>query len=184
MTRPSAELVPGEKATPHLVAALDHTTGTVLGQLGVETKSNEIPSVRELLTCFDLAGVAVTVDAMHTQTDTAEAIVEASGDYVFTVKDNTPTLRATIKALPWAEVPAHRVTVTGHGRRTTRTIKVVEAPDWIGFTGAAQLAQVRRTVIKNGKKTAEVVYLITSADHQSAPPAVLAAWVLRPLGHR
>lgn len=165
------------KAAPHLVAALDHATGTVLGQLAVDAKSNEIPSVRELLACLDLAGVTVTVDAMHTQTDTAQAIVAAGGDYVFTVKNNTPTLRASIKALPWAQVPARRVTVIGHGRRTTRTIKVVQAPDWIGFTGAAQIAQLRRTVTKNGKKTVEVVYLITSADHRSAPPAVLAAWV-------
>lgn len=162
---------------PHLVAAFDHAAGVVVGQLAVAAKSNEIPAVRELLACFDLTGAVVTVDAMHTQTDTAKAIVDASGDYVFTVKNNTPTLRATIKALPWAQVPAHRVTVTGHGRRTTRTIKVVEAPDWIGFPGAAQLAQVRRTVTKNGKKTVEVVYLITSASSQIAAPVTLATWI-------
>jgi hypothetical protein len=28
-----------------------------------------------------------------------------------------------------------------------------------------------------GKKTVEVAYVITSADHRAAPPAVLAAWV-------
>jgi len=32
-------------------------------------------------------------------------------------------------------------------------------------------------VIRGGKKSVEVVYLITSADHQTAPPATLAAWV-------
>lgn len=167
---------PGQ-AAPHLVAALDHATATVLGQLAVEAKSNEIPAVRQLLACFELAGTVVTVDAMHTQTDTAAAIVDAGGDYVFTVKNNTPTLRAAIKALPWAGVPAHRVTTTGHGRRVTRTIKVIQAPEWIGFTAAAQIAQVRRTVTTKGTKTVEVVYLITSANHQSAPPATLAAWV-------
>ena len=30
---------------------------------------------------------------------------------------------------------------------------------------------------KAGKRTVEVVYLITSADHQAAPPVTLAAWV-------
>ena len=35
---------------PHLVAALDHATGTVLGQLATAAKSNEIPTVRTLLT--------------------------------------------------------------------------------------------------------------------------------------
>jgi len=52
---------------PHLVATLDQSSGTVLGQVAVAAKSNEIPAVRTLLTCFDLTGVVVTVDAMHTQ---------------------------------------------------------------------------------------------------------------------
>ena len=41
----------------------------------------------------------------------------------------------------------------------------------------AQSAQVRRTLTKNGRKSVEVVYLITSADPCQAPPATLAAWV-------
>jgi len=47
--------------------------------------------------------------------------------------------------------------------------------DRIGFAGAAQVAQLRRTVTRNGKKTVEVVYLITS--DRDADPATLAAWV-------
>jgi predicted transposase YbfD/YdcC len=162
---------------PHLVAAFDHTSGAVLGQVAVAAKSNEIPAVRDLLAYFDLAGAVVTVDAMHTQTDTASAITGAGGDYVFTVKKNQPGLYAASKNLPWKDVPGHRVSTTGHGRRVTRTIKVVAAPAWVHFAGAAQVAQVRRTVTRGGTKTVEVVYLITSADHHSAPPATLAAWV-------
>jgi predicted transposase YbfD/YdcC len=64
---------------------------------------------------------------------------------------------------------------TDHGRRACRTIKAALAPAWIGFDGAAQVAQLRRTVTKNGKKTVEVVYLITS--DRDADPATLAAWV-------
>ena len=114
---------------PHLVAALDHTTGTVLGQVQVAAKTNEIPAVRDLLACFDLTGVVVTVDATHTQTDTATAITTAGGTYVFTVKGNTPTLHRQLKALPWKNVPAHSVTITSRGRRATRTIRSVSAPD-------------------------------------------------------
>src|SRR5664280_1585125 len=162
---------------PHLVAAFDHAAGSVLGQLCVAAKSNEIPCVRDLLALFDLNGVVVTVDAMHTQTDTATAITAAGGHYVFTVKGNTPTLQRQLKDLPWTDIPANRVTTTGHGRRITRTIKVAAVPAWVGFAGAAQVAQVRRTVTRHGKKTVEVVYLITSADAVAAPPARLAAWV-------
>ncbi|WP_295702378.1 ISAs1 family transposase [Lapillicoccus sp.] len=162
---------------PHLVAAFDHATGTVVGQVAVAAKSNEIPAVRDLLACFDLAGVVVTVDAMHTQVETAQAIIDAGGDYLFTVKKNQPTLHRACKDLPWNAVPDHRVTTRGHGRQVTRTIKVVTAPAWVHFAGAAQVAQVRRTVTRHGKKSVEVVYLITSADHHAAPPATLAAWV-------
>lgn len=171
----------GNAAAPHLVAALDHSCGTVVAQIAVAAKTNEIPAVRDLLTCMNIAGAVLTMDAMHTQTDTAKAILDAGGDYLFTVKSNQPTLHAACKQLPWSKVPGRHVTTTGHGRRATRSIKVVDAPAWIGFTGAAQVAQIRRTVIhkgkKKGKKSVEVVYVITSADHHAAPPATLAAWV-------
>jgi predicted transposase YbfD/YdcC len=162
---------------PHLVAAFDHGTGVVVGQLAVTAKSNEIPAVQGLLRLFDLTGVVVTVDAMHTQTDTAEQITAAGGDYVFTVKGNQPTLFKACKNMPWSDVPSHTVRTRKHGRTATRTIKVVTAPAWVEFAGATQIAQLRRTVTKDGKRTVEVVYLITSADHRAAPPATLAAWV-------
>jgi hypothetical protein len=64
---------------------------------------------------------------------------------------------------------------TDHGRRARRTIKAALVPAWIEFDGAAQVAQLRRTVTGRGKKTVEVVYLITS--DRGTGPATLAAWV-------
>ena len=93
-----------------------------------------------------------------------------------------PTLYKQLKKLPWTAIPATSAVSTGHGRRARRTIKAVLVPAWTGFAGAAQVAQVRRTVTKKGKKTVEVVYLITS--DRDADPATLAAWVRRPLGDR
>src|SRR6202167_3742582 len=76
-----------DRKAPHLVAALAHGTGAVLGQVAVDDKSNEIPAVRELLKAFaDLAGTVLTVDAMHTQHDTAQAILGRGADYVMTVE--------------------------------------------------------------------------------------------------
>ena len=86
-----------------------------------------------------------------------------------------PTLYKRLKELPWAAVPAFSAVSTDQGRRTRRTIKVALVPPWIEFAGAAQVAQLRRTVTRNGKKTVEVVYLITS--DRNADPATLAAWV-------
>jgi hypothetical protein len=111
-----------------------------------------------------------------TQTETAMTITGAGGDYVFTVKANMPTLHAKLKDLPWKDMPSYTTTTTRRGRRITRTIKVVDVPDWIDFPGAAQVAQLRRTVTDKETKTVEVVYLITSANNKDAPPQRLAAW--------
>jgi hypothetical protein len=64
----------GGKA-PHLVAALAHGIGAVLGRVAVDAKSNEIPAVRDLLKAFaSLAGAVITIGALHTQSDTAQVI--------------------------------------------------------------------------------------------------------------
>ena len=161
---------------PHLVAALAHGIGAVLGQVAFAAKTNEIPAVRDLLKAFaSLAGAVITIDALHTQSDTAQVITGQGADYVMTVKGNMPTLHRQLKKLPWARIPAISAVSTDHGRRARRTIKAVLAPAWIEFDGAAQVAQLRRTVTKKGRKTVEVVYLITS--DRDADPAALAAWV-------
>jgi predicted transposase YbfD/YdcC len=161
---------------PHLVAALAHGIGAVLGQVAADEKPSEIPAVRDLLKAFaSLASAVVTIDAMHTQHDTAQVILGRGAGYVMTVKANMPTLYQQLKKLPWSAVPAVSSVSTDHGRRARRTIKAVLAPAWVEFEGAAQVAPLRRTVTKNGKKTVEVVYLITS--DRDADAATLAAWV-------
>jgi predicted transposase YbfD/YdcC len=146
----------------------------------VNAKGNEIPAVRDLLATFaDLAGAVITLDALHTQGDTAQVILDRRAAYVMTVKANMPTLYKQLKKLPWKDVPSVSSVTTGHGRRARRTVKAALAPSWTGFAGAAQVAQLRRTVTKRGKKTVEVAYLITS--DRDADPATLAGWVR---GHR
>jgi hypothetical protein len=54
-----------EGKAPHLVGALAHGIGAVLGQVAVDAKSNEIPAVRDLLKAFAaLAGAVITIDAI------------------------------------------------------------------------------------------------------------------------
>lgn len=67
-------------AGPHLVAALAHSAGVVVGQVAVAEKSNEIPAARRLLELLDLQGAVVTMDALHTQKETARQITAAGGD--------------------------------------------------------------------------------------------------------
>jgi hypothetical protein len=80
-----------------------------LGSAMVDTKTNEIPVAQKLFPDLDLKGRFVSLDALHTQTQTARDIVlEGGGDYLLTVKDNQPTLRENIQKLipaPKADFP-------------------------------------------------------------------------------
>lgn len=86
----------------------------------------------------------------------------------------TPTLGAACKGLA-LDVPAG--TDRGHGRRVRRTVKAVQATDWIDFPAAAQIIQLRRTRTIKGRKTIEVVYAICSLDMIAASPAIVATWI-------
>ena len=72
-----------------IVSAYSVGDGRWLGSEAVEEKSNEIPAVQHLLGRVDIEGSLVTADAMHTQTKTAQIIVQdKGGDFLFTVKGN------------------------------------------------------------------------------------------------
>lgn len=90
----------GEGKAIHLLSAIVHGSGVVVAQTPVPGKTNEITCVEPLFRNLDIMGCVVTADAMHTQKETARHIVQdKKADYVFTVKDNQPTLRADIDDL-------------------------------------------------------------------------------------
>ena len=80
------------KSAVHTITAFAVGTRTVLRQMFVDAKSNEIPAVPVLLKLLDLAGAIVTLDAMHCQTETAQAIIDAEADYILSVKGNQQNL--------------------------------------------------------------------------------------------
>ena len=100
-----------------------------LGSAIVDTKTNEIPVARQLFPDLDLKGRFVSLDALHTQTDTArELVLEAGADYLLTAKDNQPTLHQNIEKLlpapkadfPPSEADAHTVPHFGLGKGPCR----------------------------------------------------------------
>lgn len=164
-------------AMPHLLSVLDHDHRVVLGQRAVGDKGSEIPALKDLLAPMDLTQVVVTADALHCQRDTATWLVGRGAHYVLTVKGNQPGLRNKLKDLPWAKVPGHTYRDRRHGRAITRTVKAVQVPAWVDWPGAAQVLQIRRTRIVNGRRQIEVVYAVSSVPMEHAQPRVVAAWI-------
>jgi hypothetical protein len=96
----------GEKKAPHLLSAVLHHEGIIVAQLQVGDKTNEIPTIQPLLDGLNLKGAVVIADSLHTQKETARYLVEEKkADYVFTVKDNQPTLRKDIQQLGLGAFP-------------------------------------------------------------------------------
>lgn len=82
----------------HLLSAVLHEPSLTIAQTKVDDKSNEITAVQPLLRSLDIAGCVVTMDAMHTQIETARYISEEkNADYVMTVKDNQALLKEAIE---------------------------------------------------------------------------------------
>jgi hypothetical protein len=88
----------GEAPAVHLLAAYAPAAAAVLGQLRVDAKTNEHKAALELLGVLPVGGKIVTGDAMFTHRDVAQKVLECGGDYLLTVKDNQPDLRAQIAA--------------------------------------------------------------------------------------
>ncbi|MFP8884398.1 ISAs1 family transposase [Streptomyces mangrovi] len=175
----------------HLLAAAVHGERTVIAQRQVDAKSNEVTAFQPLLAPLNLTGAVVTFDALLTQTGHARFLVEEKkAHYIALVKDNHPTLRAAVKALPWRDVPLlDKTRATTHGRDEIRRLKAATVTG-LPFPHAVQALQVvrRRRSIRTGKITLERVYAVTSLTAESATTAELAAlvrghWQIEALHH-
>jgi len=83
-----------------IVSAYAVKSGRWLGSECVAATSNEIPAVQTLLQRVPIEGALVSLDAMHTQTETARIIVQDRGaDYLLTVKGNQPTVAESVQQL-------------------------------------------------------------------------------------
>ena len=91
--------VPGHSGGLNVVTAVTAPSLHYLGSEVVAEKTNEIPAVRALCQRLELAGRLVSIDALHTQSETARQLVlEHGGDYLMTVKANQPALQAVVQA--------------------------------------------------------------------------------------
>ena len=69
----------GEDRAVQVLSAFSHQLEVVLGQQVVHDGANEIPVGRQLLETLVLEGKLVTLDAMHTQRETAAVILQKGG---------------------------------------------------------------------------------------------------------
>lgn len=174
-----------------LVSAWAQANRLTLGQYRVAATSNEITAVPELLQLLDVKGCIVTVDAINTQKDTAQAIRERGADYVLALKANHGLLYEDVRALceavadnRTANLPyaTHQTLDGEHGRLETRRYLSVVAPQYLpGFEEWQDLVRVGRgeaTREVGTKVSVETRYYLTSlaVDAPRLAHAVRGHW--------
>jgi predicted transposase YbfD/YdcC len=164
-----------------LISVYDHAYGLVLTQAAV-VDGDEIAAFTTVLgTLSDLDGCLVTADALHCQRTHADWLHNRGGHYLFTVKNNQPTLRAAVRRLPWAQAPGSRQRGHGHGRAESRTIKVIDLEgtgiDTLFPHASRAIKVVRRRRAGAGRSSVEIVYAVTSLGHRDADDRLLAGWL-------
>lgn len=159
-----------------MVSAWATTNKLVLGQVKVNSESNEITAIPELLKVLELSGCIVTIDAIGCQKEIVELITQQSADYVITLKKNQGNLYDSVEKLfktgistgfEGIEHSTYKTEETGHGRHEIRNYVMLTGissqldPDsvWSKFSSVCMVESVRAF---DGKTTVETRYFISS----------------------
>lgn len=83
------ETIYHEKIKPlNVLNAYSNNYGICLASEQIDDKTNEIPTIPEILKRFNVRGNIITWDALNTQTTNVEAVINLKGDYVVPIKGN------------------------------------------------------------------------------------------------
>ncbi len=117
----------GKKSPVHMVSAWANQNNLVLGQVRVNEKSNEITAIPILLETLSIEGNIITIDAMGTQTNIANNIIENGADYILAVKENQRQLLEEIKdEFKFSkDIETDTNIDIGHGRIETRKCSII-----------------------------------------------------------
>ena len=150
----------------------------MLGQVAVDSKSNEIPAIPTLLAGLDLSGGLVTIDAAGCQKAITQAILEQDADYVLTLKGNQKRTLQAVETwfaehaftVPTSLKPVLDAFDESHGRLTRRRVFVHSAPtelkileDWPGIKSILAVESIRM-IKPHGRVTAEKRYFLSSVS--------------------
>jgi len=172
-----------KSAALHLISAWATSSGLTLGQLLVDSKTNEITAVPKLLRRIDVEGCVVSLDAMGCQKKIAIAIRHAGADYLLALKGNRGTLHDEVRDL-FADAgslqAAHDAGSVvarasshdkGHGRIEQRHLTVTDHLGWMdpgerrSWLDLRSLVHMRSTrLMADGSRSEEHRYWLTSLE--------------------
>lgn len=168
------------KAAIHMLNAYVHENHAVFGQLKVDSKTNEITAIPQLLEMLQLKEATVTIDALGCQKDIARRIIDKNGHYVFSLKGNQGALKDDVatfmddliakKQPPGSDY--YETVEKSHGRIETRKCWTCWDVQWLNqrhqWPGLASVAAVECTRVVNDQSSTERRYFISSHSGRQA----------------
>jgi len=171
------------KGAIHMVSAWASENGIVLGQRKVDSKTNEITVIPELLRLLDVAGCLVTLDAMGCQKDIAQTIRDEKADYLLQVKDNQANLRLDLEdwfvhgdqqAFQGMNMTYHETIRKTSGRVEIRRCWAIADPvamehirHYEGWTDLQTIVRIQRETRIGDQTTHDTAYYISSLDNDA-----------------
>jgi predicted transposase YbfD/YdcC len=174
----------------HLVSAWMADRSVTLGQLAVDSKSNEVTAIPELIAMLELRGATVTIDAAGCQRKIAAALVDKGADYVLALKANQPLLHdevadyfaGALESEP--ELSCHQSVDKGHGRIETRRTWASADLGWMSerlrWKGLRSIVMVERERLVGAQSSTERAYFLSSLElgAERAGELVRAHWAI------
>ena len=171
-----------EKAL-QIVTAYEVNTKIPVAQTEIKDKTNEIIAGREILNMFEVKGAIITADAIHCQKETIKQIVKKEGDYIIQIKENQKNLYQDISLLfddnladkksssEYLESETHEINGGRIEKRTCYVLQGLESLNYLKdrlkeWEKVRQIFCIKREVGKNGKKTEEKSYYLTSLTEE------------------
>ena len=182
------------KSALHTVSAWSCQHQLVLGQTAVDSKTNEITAIPELLSMLDIENSIITLDAMGCQQEIAKQIIQQKADYILALKGNHSGMQNELEAwwhkseregLTQSNYDEHTDINAGHGRIETRTCQqllidkswLAKAYQWSGLKSILKItAEVHDK--SAGTDTVETRWYISSEglNAEQALNAVRSHW--------
>lgn len=173
------------KQPAHVVSAWASEASLVLDQLRVAEKTNEIKAIPELLEILCLKGCVVTIDAMGTQKEIAEKVIDKGANYILQVKGNQETLPEDISLYFEKDIFLRKKKELekkgryskgmdfDHGRQEIREYYVENEIEWLkgnhpGWKGLNGIGACVSTITERGVTTTAVSYSIYSQEDLKA----------------
>lgn len=140
----------------HLMNAFVSENHMMIGQLRLKDKENEIVAIPKLIEKLDIEGAVVSIDAIGTQVNIAQDIINRKAHYFLAVKNNQGALGEAVKDAFRYNKPIDTAVQmdADHGRIETRSCRILDA-------GSIE----DKDVVSRWPKMKTIVEITSTVDH-------------------